>query len=167
MKLLIFGIVASGKTTLAKALSCRLGIPWYEGDCIAWVQDKKTRYKRTPQEQQEVIRRLDAEGDWIVEGCYRESQKILFDLADRVIFLDPPLHVRKRRIFTRYVKQKLGLEACHYKPDRKLLRCMYQWTREFEEERGYYEEILKVYENKLVRVKSKRQLVKVLETGGL
>ena len=37
---LIFGIVASGKTTLAKALSCRLGIPWYEGDCIAWVQDK-------------------------------------------------------------------------------------------------------------------------------
>lgn len=27
MKLLIFGIVASGKTTLAKALSCRLGIP--------------------------------------------------------------------------------------------------------------------------------------------
>ena len=95
-----------------------------------------------------------------MEGCYRESQKILFDLADRVIFLDPPLHVRKRRIFTRYVKQKLGLEACHYKPDRKMLRCMYQWTREFEEERGYYED-------KLVRVKSKRQLVKVLETGGL
>ena len=92
MKLLIFGIVASGKTTLAKALSCRLGIPWYEGDCTALGMGviKKTRYKRTPQEQQEVIRRLDAEGDWIVEGCYRESQKILFD-GDRVFF-DPPLH---------------------------------------------------------------------------
>lgn len=48
-----------------------------------------------------------------------------------------------------------------------MLRCMYQWTREFEEERGYYEEILKVYENKLVRVKSKRQLAKILETEGL
>ncbi|WP_455617108.1 hypothetical protein [Eisenbergiella sp.] len=84
MKLLIFGIVASGKTTLAKTLSCRLGIPWYEGDCIAWVQDKETRYKRTPQEQLEVICELDAEGDWIVEGCYRESQKPYEDKLVRV-----------------------------------------------------------------------------------
>lgn len=79
----------------------------------------------------------------------------------------PPLHVRKRRIFTRYVKQRLGLEACHYKLDREMLKCMYQWTREFEEDREYYEEILKAYEDKLVRVKSKRQLLKGWEAGGI
>lgn len=34
MKLLIFGIVASGKTTLAKALSCRLGSPGMKGTVL-------------------------------------------------------------------------------------------------------------------------------------
>ena len=69
----------------------------------------KTRYKENAAGTAgEVIRRLDAEGDWIVEGCYRESQKILFDLADQVIFLDPPLHVRKAD-FTRLREAEAGI----------------------------------------------------------
>ncbi|EOR27036.1 DNA topology modulation protein FlaR-related protein [Clostridium sartagoforme AAU1] len=41
MKILIFGIVASGKTTLSKELSLKYNIPCYEGDSIAWGEKEK------------------------------------------------------------------------------------------------------------------------------
>lgn len=55
MKILIFGIVASGKTTLARKLSKILNIPFYEGDCIAWGFQGERRYKRTSEEQVNII----------------------------------------------------------------------------------------------------------------
>jgi adenylate kinase family enzyme len=41
MKIFIVGIVASGKTTLARKLSRELIIPWYEGDCIVHREERK------------------------------------------------------------------------------------------------------------------------------
>ncbi|MBQ8597929.1 MAG: AAA family ATPase, partial [Lachnospiraceae bacterium] len=81
MKILIFGIVASGKTTLAKKLSKELNIPYYEGDCIAWGFPGEERYKRTDEEQAEMIDKINENPDWIVEGTYRESQRAFYDYA--------------------------------------------------------------------------------------
>ncbi len=58
MKILIFGIVASGKTTLAKHLSQKLNIPYYEGDCIAWGFPNEKRYKRSNEEQKKIIDKI-------------------------------------------------------------------------------------------------------------
>ena len=69
MKLYIFGSVASGKTTLAKKLSEQMGLPYYEGDSIAWGFPEEERFKRTPEQQKERIAAIDAAGDWIVEGA--------------------------------------------------------------------------------------------------
>lgn len=77
MKILIVGIVASGKTTLAKKLSNELGMPYYEGDCIAWGFPGEQRYKRSDEEQAEIIENINKNDNWIVEGTPRESQKIL------------------------------------------------------------------------------------------
>lgn len=51
----IIGIVASGKTTLAKRLSKKINIPWYELDNIVYLQTPSGRYKRTADEQVDVI----------------------------------------------------------------------------------------------------------------
>lgn len=48
----------------------------------------------------------------------------------------------KIRIVKRFLKQKLGLEKCHYKPDLNMLKAMFQWTKEFEEKRPEHEERL-------------------------
>lgn len=151
-KIYIIGIVASGKTTLAKSLSKKFGVPWYELDCIVHHETETERYKRTPQQQLEVIRNIDKNGEWIIEGTYRESCHCLLDMADTVIFLDPPLWKRKIRILKRFIKQQFKIEKCHYKSDFAMLKRMYKWTDAFELERENFEAMLKQYQSKLIRL---------------
>ncbi|MDO7908657.1 hypothetical protein Q5741_19905 [Paenibacillus sp. JX-17] len=155
-KVLIIGIVASGKTTLAQHLSLSTGIPWFELDSIVHHQIESIRIKRTADEQAEVISHIDRQGAWIMEGTDRASYQFLYDMADIIIFLDPLLWKRKLRIFTRYLKQKLGIEPCHYKPDLKMLRLMYQWTRDFEQNRPAFEYKLRSYGLKVIRLTDNR-----------
>ncbi len=151
LKILIFGIVASGKTTLARELSLRYNIKYYEGDCIAWGFAGEQRYKRTETEQRNIILDIDKKGDWIIEGTYRESQKCLFDM-------DTSLNIRKLRIITRFIKQIIGIEKCNYKPTFEMLRLMLKWTDDFEKNRKKYEDMLLLHKHKLVWVKSKKEL---------
>ncbi len=158
MKIYIVGIVAGGKTTLAKELSRRLATPWYELDCIVHVNSDKGRYKRTPEEQVELINSIDKAGRWIIEGTYRKSCHCLMDMADTIIFLDPPLGIRKLRIIKRFIKQQLGLEKCHYKSDIGMLKLMFKWTREFESDRRNFEGLLQPYNNKVLRLQDNKDL---------
>lgn len=57
-KILIIGIVASGKTTFAKKLSDILNIPYYELDDIVHNKEIKGRPKRTVEEQKKHIRNI-------------------------------------------------------------------------------------------------------------
>ncbi|KQY83313.1 hypothetical protein ASD24_13630 [Paenibacillus sp. Root52] len=161
-KIFIIGIVASGKTTLAKRLSNQLSIPWHELDNIVHHHTLEGRNKRTPEEQVEVIYDIDRSGDWIFEGVHRESYNCLLDMADTIIFLDPPLWKRKIRILTRYIKQNLGLERCDYKPDIAMLKMMYTWTSNFEHNRPAFEAKLNLYRHKVTRVTNSEALDKVL-----
>lgn len=70
-KILILGIVASGKTTLAKEISQKINIPWYELDTIVHHETPHGRNKRTPDEQIAVIQDIDRHGAWIFEGTDR------------------------------------------------------------------------------------------------
>ena len=151
-KIYIIGIVSSGKTTMAKLLSQKLNVPFYELDCIVHVKNENERYKRTPDEQIQEINRINNEGSWIFEGVYRESYHCVLDLADEIIFIDPPLWIRKLRILLRYFKQKLRIEHCHYKSDIKMLKLMYKWTNDFELNRQQFENMLGAYKHKLIRI---------------
>ncbi|CAG7642481.1 hypothetical protein PAESOLCIP111_04345 [Paenibacillus solanacearum] len=151
-KILIIGIVASGKTTLAKRLSKKMNIPWYELDAIVHHRTPTGRYKRTAEEQIEVIMEIDNRGEWIFEGTDRTSYQCLYQMADTIIFLDTPLWKRKIRILTRFIKQKLGIESCHYKPDFLMLKMMYKWTRDFEQDRSRFEAKLNSYSEKVIRL---------------
>lgn len=162
MKVLIFGIVASGKTTLSRKLSLKYNIPCYEGDNIAWQRKSKEQYKRSDIEQLNIILDIDKRGDWIIEGTYRESQKCLFDMAEIIIFLDTPLHIRRVRIITRFIKQKLGIEKCNYNPTFEMLKKMFKWTSDFEKKRSKYERILLEYEDKLIWIRNEKELKRKL-----
>ncbi|RIX50204.1 hypothetical protein D3P08_20335 [Paenibacillus nanensis] len=152
-KIFIIGIVASGKTTLAKRLSQIINVPWYELDSIVHSNTPMGRYKRTAEEQLNVIMEIDKKGTWIFEGTDRDSYQCLYEMADTVIFLDPPLWKRKIRIFIRFIKQKLGIEKCHYKPDFTMLKLMYKWTKDFEQSRKDFEAKLTRYNEKVIRLR--------------
>ncbi|MBE1445607.1 EutP/PduV family microcompartment system protein [Paenibacillus sp. OAS669] len=157
-KVLIIGIVASGKTTLAKRLSEKLKIPWYELDSIVHHRTEIGRYKRTADEQIEVIKDIDTYGEWIFEGTDRPSYRCLFEMADTIIFLDTPLWKRRIRILTRFLKQNLGIEKCNYKPDIEMLKMMYKWTRDFERSRDEFESRLRLYKEKVIRLNDNNDL---------
>lgn len=125
MKILIIGSVASGKTTFTKDLSKETNINYYEIDSI--VHDDINSKKRTPKEQKIII--------------------------DKIIYLDIPLNTRKKRIITRFIKQKLKLEKSNYKPDFKILKDMFKWTNDFEENKNTFENRLNKYKNKVIVIK--------------
>lgn len=153
MKIFIMGIVASGKTTYAKELSKQMSLPFVELDSVVYYNVDGVRIKRTPEEQMQIIREMDAKESWIAEGVYRPSYHLLLDLADMIIWLDPSVWKRKIRIFSRHVKQVIGVEECAYKPDFQMLRNMYKWTKQFEGEREELDEILQPYLEKLIVVR--------------
>ena len=154
MKIFIMGIVASGKTTYAKELSKQMDVPFVELDAVVYHTIDGVRKKRSPEEQVQVIHQMDAKGGWIAEGVYRPSYHLLLDLADVIIWLDPPLWKRKFRILSRHVKQVVGVEECAYEPDLQMLRNMYKWTKDFEKKRPELHKLLKIYEDKLVIIRN-------------
>lgn len=156
MKILIIGIVASGKTTLAKKLSKEYNIKHYEIDLI--VHDDKDNYKRTNEEQQNLIKRINENDNWIIEGTLRKNLFNLLQLADIIIYLDIPLMVRKRRILTRFIKQKLRIEKSNYKPDLKMLKNMYKWTKDFEKNKKEFENTISKPGKKIIVLKSKKEI---------
>lgn len=152
MKILIIGIVASGKTTLAKILEQKLNIKHYEIDSI--VHDDINCKKRTPDEQEEIVNQINKQSDWIIEGTLRINLEILLDLADIIIYLDIPLRTRKIRILTRFIKQKLKIEKCNYEPTLEMLKHMYKWTNDYERNRDEREHKINQYAHKLIIIRN-------------
>lgn len=147
MKILIVGTVGTGKTTLARKLSKEYNIKYYEIDSI--VHDDVNKKKRTPQQQNEIISNINKEDGWIIEGVLRENLEYLLEIAEKIIYLDIPKNIRNKRILTRYIKQKIGIEKSNYKPSLKMLKMMYKWSNEFEKNREGFEKKLNKYEDKL------------------
>lgn len=147
MKILIVGTVGTGKTTLARKLSKEYNIKYYEIDSI--VHDDVNKKKRTPQQQNEIISNINKEDGWIIEGVLRENLEYLLEIAEKIIYLDIPKNTRNKRILTRYIKQKIGIEKSNYKPSLKMLKMMYKWSNEFEKNREGFENKLNKYVDKL------------------
>jgi len=150
MKVLIVGIVASGKTTLARRLSFESDIKHYEIDSI--VYDDFNNIKRSNEEQQDIIKKINKNHSWIIEGTLRKNLDNLLDIADVIVYIDIPINIRKRRIFTRFIKQLFRIEKCNYKPTFKMLRKMYVWSNEFEKKKIEFEKRINKYGHKLVRL---------------
>lgn len=152
MKILIIGTVATGKTTLAKKLSKKYSIKYYEIDSI--VHDDENYRKRTISEQNDIIKEINKNKDWIIEGVLRKNLEYLLELADKIIYLDIPKHKRSIRILIRFIKQKLKIEKANYKPTIKMLKNMYQWSNRDDKEKDKFQEILNEYKSKLMVIKS-------------
>ncbi len=150
MKILIVGSVASGKSTLARKLSKDSNIRVYEIDSI--VHDDVLNVKRSNLEQQKIINEINKNKSWILEGTLRSNLYNLLDLADIIIYVDTPVYKRKIRIFNRFIKQKLGIEKCNYKPNINMLKNMYKWTNEFEIKKDKLYDLISKKSNKFIHL---------------
>lgn len=99
-KIIIFGCVGAGKTTLAKKISKKLQIKLFSTDKIIYDRNWKKRDKRTIQIKLKEIKRYN---EWILEGIIAKelADKIKADY-DTVIFLDFPKRIIFKRILLRF-----------------------------------------------------------------
>jgi adenylate kinase family enzyme len=156
-KIHIIGSVGSGKTTLAKNLSTKLNIPFYELDNVVWKRNKSGDIRRTEEEREKYLHSITHSETWIIEGVHNEDWvDSSFQNAELIIYLDTKYSIRTYRIIKRFVLQKLGLEKSNYNPTINIFFKMFKWNRHFEEvgkpnffnKFGIYSEKLLVVTNK-------------------
>lgn len=86
-RILIYGVTGSGKTTMAKWMSERTGIPWVEIDNLMW----NANWEFVPiEEQQARIRAICDQDEWIMDAAYGKWIEIPLERVQLVIGLDYP-----------------------------------------------------------------------------
>lgn len=84
--MVVIGVAGSGKSTVARELSERLGVPHIELDAIFW-QANWTKLDDTEFEAR--VAAATAPGGWIADGNYSERiRRITWGSADTVVWLD-------------------------------------------------------------------------------
>lgn len=131
MRVYIVGAAGSGKTTLTKVISSKMGIECYHLDDIFYADEKGKQRSET--ERKALFLNIINKSEWIIEDngsrtCFLQA---LYE-ADNIILLYPNKYIRIKRIVSRYIKQKLGFEKCNYKPTISLLVRMIKGSNSFE-----------------------------------
>jgi hypothetical protein len=86
----VVGTTASGKSTLARALAARIGVPCVELDALHWQEN----WTEAPTElfRERVLDTAAGDG-WVIDGNYAAVRDLVWDRAEAVVWLDPPLRV--------------------------------------------------------------------------
>ena len=101
-RIVIYGPTGSGKTTLARQIAERTGLPVVDLDTIFWLPNW------TPNPVDQFRADLDSvlggypEG-WVVAGNYSAIRDIVLPSVDTVVWLRPPFRVAFWRLFKRTV----------------------------------------------------------------
>lgn len=132
MKIHIIGGPGSGKTTLAKQLSEKLGIPRFDLDDLQW-DNASGAYgtKRDPKVRDAMLAEILKRDDWIIEGVYYAWCGQCFADADQIRLLHVPRRVYRRRIIRRFLLRKLGLEPGK-RETLKSLSALLKWADKYE-----------------------------------
>lgn len=94
-RVVIIGSGGAGKSTLARALGQKTGLPVVHLDGLYW----RVGWVPTPEDQwAERQRELVERERWVMDGNYGSTLDLRLAAADTVIFLDTPRLVLKRRL---------------------------------------------------------------------
>lgn len=127
MKIYIIGPVGSGKTTLAKKISKKNNLPFYELDKIIW--DDEKGIKRSPQNLQNEIKKITKKTSWIVEDVGRDTFQELYPLCTKIYYLKIPIIILYFRVIKRWLKQIINIEKSNYPQNLNTLKDMIKWVK--------------------------------------
>ena len=89
-RIMVIGCPGSGKSTFARALHQKTGVPLYLLDMLYWNADKTTVEKSIFLERLAAVLKKD---EWIIDGNFSSTMELRLALCDTVVFLDFPMEV--------------------------------------------------------------------------
>ena len=89
-KVIIVGSPGAGKTTFARKLREKIGLPLYHLDSI-WHKPDKTNIPR--EEFDKILADIISKDEWIIDGCYCRTLDVRVNACDTIFFLDFPLEI--------------------------------------------------------------------------
>jgi adenylate kinase family enzyme len=103
-RILVIGTTGSGKTTLARAIAGRLGLPHGEQD--SWFH--QPGWQAAPTEQFRArVAAFTSQNAWVMDGNYSKARDIGWARADTLVWLDYPAGIVFWRLLTRTVRRVL------------------------------------------------------------
>jgi adenylate kinase family enzyme len=104
-RVLVDGMMGSGKSTFARALASLTDLPVIHLDLYYW---KPGWTRPSDDEWRERQRTLIAANAWIIDGNYNDTLPMRLERAETVVFLDTPWWVCANRAFVRGFRQPVG-----------------------------------------------------------
>ena len=102
-KVIIIGCPGSGKSTFARGLRDKTGLPLYHLDMLYWNEDGTTVEKDVFLER---LRSVLSEPSWIIDGNYLSTMEMRLKECDTVFFLDYPADICLKGIAERKGKSR-------------------------------------------------------------
>ncbi len=104
-RVLVDGMMGAGKSTFARKLGARTGLPVIHLDVFYW----KPGWLRPSDDEWRERQRVLLAGDaWIIDGNYNETLALRLERADTIIYLDTPWWTCASRAFVRGLRKPSG-----------------------------------------------------------
>ena len=150
-RIMVIGCPGSGKSTFARALHQKTGIPLFYLDMMYWNADK------TIVEKEIFLRRLTAtvqKAQWIIDGNYGATMEMRLDHCDTVFFLDYPLEICLEGISSRRGKPRPDMPWVETEDDEEFLEFIRNFTTD---NRPRIMELLQKYARKDIHIFKSRE----------
>ena len=161
-RVMIIGCPGSGKSTFARALAAKTGLPLYYLDMMYWQPDRTTKPK---EEFRAALRETVALPEWIIDGNYGSTLELRMEACDTVIFLDYPPEVCLSGIEERRGKPRADMPWVETEPDLEFIEFVRKYN---EESRPKVIGLLEKYKDKnIIIFKSRDEADEFLVKGKL
>ena len=126
-RIMIIGCPGSGKSTFARGLAEKTGLPLYYLDMMYWNPDRTTKPK---EEFRATLRETVALPEWIIDGNYGSTLELRMEACDTVIFLDFPVEVCIAGVEERRGKPRPDMPWVETEPDLEFIEFIRKYNEE-------------------------------------